>query len=125
MMVPALARIERTNLVLGVVATAIAGLLWGGRGTLGAGVGALLACADFALLARLGGRAVAAARNGGSPWGLGLALIGKMAGLFAAVFIAVRGARLAVGPVAPGFSLVVGWVFLVGARAGALEAEPR
>jgi hypothetical protein len=27
-----LVRIERTNLVLGVVATSVAGLLWGGRG---------------------------------------------------------------------------------------------
>ncbi len=125
MMVPALARIERTNVILGVVATAIAGLLWGGRGTLGAGVGALLACADFAILGRLGGRAIAAARNGASPWGLGLALIGKMAALFAAVFIAIRVARLAVVPFALGFSVFVVSILLVGLRAGALEAEPR
>jgi hypothetical protein len=125
MMVPALARIERTNVILGIVATAIAGIVWGGRGTLGAGVGALLACADFAVLARVGARAVAAARAGRSPWGLGLALVGKMAALFVAVFIAVRVAQLAVLPFALGFSVFVVSILLVGLRAGALEAEPR
>jgi hypothetical protein len=122
---PALNRIVRTNLILGVVATAIAGLLWGSTGTLAAAVGALLACADFAVLARLGGRAVAAARGGASPWGLGLALIGKMGALFVAVFLAIRVAKLAVLPFALGFSVFVVSILLVGLRAGALEAEPR
>jgi ATP synthase I chain len=122
---PILTRILRTNVILGVVATAIAGLLWGTAGTLAAGVGALLACADFAVLARLGGRAVAAARSGASPWGLGLALIGKMAALFVAVFLAIRVAKLAVLPFALGFSVFVVSILLVGLRAGALEAEPR
>ena len=122
---PALRKIVRTNVLLGVVATAAAGLLWGPRGTVGAAVGALLACADFAILARLGSRAVAAARSGASPWGLGLALIGKMAALFVAVFLAIRIAKLAVLPFALGFSVFVVSILLVGLRAGALEAEPR
>ena len=51
-----LARIERTNLILAAVVTCLAGLLWGPRGALGAGAGALLACADFYGLVRLVGR---------------------------------------------------------------------
>jgi hypothetical protein len=122
---PVLRRIERTNVILGIAATAIAGLVWGTEGTVGAAVGVLLACADFAVLARLGARAVAAARAGGTPWGLGLALVGKMAALFVLVFLAIRVARLAVLPFALGFSVFVVSILLVGLRAGALEAEPR
>ena len=46
-----LARIERANLVLAVLLTALAGVLWGARGAIAAGAGAALACADFWLLA--------------------------------------------------------------------------
>src|SRR5215471_609149 len=65
-----LARIERTNLVLGVAATAVAGLLWGGRGMLAAAAGAALACANFWALRRLGARGGARA-GGGAGAGAG------------------------------------------------------
>jgi len=123
-MIPVLARIERVNLILAVALTCLAGILWGTAGTLGAGVGALLACADFVLLGRLGARAVAQVRDGGSPWGLGLALIGKMIALFALVFVAIRVLHLAVVPFALGFSVFVVSILLVGlsVRAGRTEA---
>ena len=84
---PAIKKIAGANLVLGIATTALAGVLWGPRGTLGAGAGAILACADFLFLAHLGSKAVAAVRTGGSAWGLGLGLFAKMTGLFALVFV--------------------------------------
>jgi ATP synthase I subunit len=122
-MSPALARIERANLILGVALTAIAGLVWGPRGTLGAAAGALLASADFFVLARLGARAIATVQRGGSPWGLGLALVGKMAGLFALVYVAVRVAHLAVAAFALGFSAFVVSILLVGMAGAAVERQ--
>src|SRR5262249_806160 len=106
-MSPVLARIERTNLVLGLALTFLAGILWGVQGMIGAGAGAALACADFYLLGRLGARAIAKVRAGGSPWSLGFVLIGKMAVLFALVFVAIRVIHLAVLPFALGFSVFV------------------
>ena len=44
-------RIERANLILGGGVHRARRRLWGARGMLGAGVGALLACADFVPLA--------------------------------------------------------------------------
>jgi ATP synthase I subunit len=122
-MIPLLARIERANLILAVALTTLAGLLWGRPGTLAAGAGALLACADFFVLGRLGARAIAQVRVGGSPWGLGLALIGKMTALFALVFIAIRVVRLAVVPFALGFSVFVVSIVLVSFSAGIGRSE--
>jgi hypothetical protein len=122
-MIPLLARIERANLILAVALTTVAGLLWGRAGTLGAGAGALLACADFFVLGRLGARAIAQVRAGGSPWGLGLALVGKMTALFALVFIAIRVLRLAVAPFALGFSVFVVSILMVSFSAGIGRSE--
>jgi ATP synthase I chain len=121
-------RIERANAILAVAFTAVAGLIWGPRGTLGAAAGALLACADFYVLARLGARAVAAARDGasaGALGGLAFALMGKMTALFALVFVALRVAHLAVAPFGLGFSVLVVAILLVSLSGGAVEAEPK
>jgi len=121
---PAIRKIAGANLVLGVATTALAGILWGPRGTLGAGAGAILACADFLFLAQLGAKAVAAVRTGGSAWGLALGLFAKMIGLFALVFVALRVAKLALVPFALGFSALVVSILLVGMTGGALaESE--
>jgi len=115
-------RIERANAILAVTFTALAGLVWGPRGTLAAGAGALLACADFHVLARLGARAVVAARDGASAAALGalaLALIGKMTALFALVFVALRVAHLPVAPFGLGFSVLVISILLVSLTASA------
>ena len=122
-MTPVLARIERANVVLAVALTSLAGILWGGAGMLAAGAGALLACADFFFLGRLGARAVASVRAGGSPFGLGFALIAKMGALFGLVFVAIRVVHLAVMPFALGFSVFVVSILLVGLAAGRAEAE--
>lgn len=122
-MTPTLARIERTNLILAVALTALAGALWGLRGTLAAGAGAAIACADFHYLGRLGARAIAAVKAGGSPWGLGFALVCKMAALFALVFVAIRLLHLDVPAFALGFSVFVISILLVGLAAGRAEAE--
>src|SRR3954454_1096286 len=92
MKVPALARIERANLILAVAATSLGGLLWGGRGMLAAGAGAALACANFWVLRRVGARAVARATAGemGAAFALGGALVAKMTVLFALVWVGVR-----------------------------------
>ena len=103
-------RIERANLILGVAVTALAGLL---------------ACADFHVLARLGARAVVAARDGASSaalGGLAFALIGKMTALFALVFVALRVAHLAVAPFGLGFSVLVVSILLVSFSGRAVEA---
>jgi hypothetical protein len=120
---PAVRKIARANLVLGAAFTALAGLVWGPRGTLGAGVGAILACADFLLLARLGGKAVAAVRSAAAPWGLALGLFAKMTGLFSLVYVALRVVKLPLLPFALGFSALVISILLVGMSAGALEGE--
>jgi hypothetical protein len=122
-MIPVLAKIERANLILAVALTSLAGILWGGPGMISAGVGAVLACVDFYFLGRLGARAVASVQAGGSPWGLGFALICKMAALFALVFVAIRVVRLAVMPFALGFSVFVVSILLVGLAAGKAEVE--
>ena len=77
-----LARIERINLILAALLTALAGALWGARGAAAAAVGALLACADFWLLVRIGSRLVASARTGNPSRGLAFLLIGKTMALF-------------------------------------------
>jgi hypothetical protein len=122
-------RIERVNAILAVALTAVAGIVWGPRGTLSAGAGALLACADFYVLARLGARAVVAARDGasaGALGGLALALLGKMTALFALVFVALRVAHLAAAPFALGFSVLVISILLVSltSSAGTLAGSP-
>ena len=122
-MTSVLARIERANLILAVALTALAGILWGVRGTLSAATGAAIACADFHYLGRLGARAIAEVRAGGSPWGLGVGLIVKMALLFALVFVAIRIVHLDVPPFALGFSVFVISILLVGLSAGRAEAE--
>ncbi len=122
-MIPTLARIERVNLILAVALTCVAGLHWGSAGTLGAGAGALIACADFFVLGRVGARAVAQVREGGSPWGLGFALIAKMTALFVVVFVAIRVIRLSVIPFALGFSVFVVSILLVGLSIGIGRGE--
>ena len=118
---PAVRKIAGANLVLGVAFTALAGILWGPRGTLGAGAGAVLAAADFLVLAHLGGKAVTAVRTGGSAWGLALGLFAKMTGLFVLAFAALRIAKLPLMPFALGFSALVVSILLVGMTGGALE----
>jgi hypothetical protein len=118
-------RIERANVILAVAFTAVAGIAWDPRGTLAAAAGALLACADFHVLARLGARAVVAARDGasaGALGGLAFALIGKMTALFALVFVALRVAHLGAAPFGLGFSVLVVSILLVSFSGRAVEA---
>jgi hypothetical protein len=118
-------KIERANMILAVAFTAVAGIAWGPRGTLAAAVGALIACADFHVLARLGARAVVAARDGASGaalGGLAFALIGKMTALFVLVFLALRVAHLAAAPFGLGFSVLVVSILLVSFSGRAVEA---
>ena len=122
---PAVRKIAGANLVLGVAFTALAGIVWGPRGTLAAAAGAILALADFLVLAGLGARAVGAIRTGGAPWGLAFALLAKMTGLFVLVFAALRLAKLAMMPFALGFSALVVSILLIGMTGNALEGEAR
>ncbi len=118
-------RIERANAILAVAFTAVAGLVWGPRGTLGAAAGALIACADFHVLARLGARAVVAARDGasaGALGGLAFALLGKMTALFALVFLALRVAHLPAAAFGLGFSVLVISILLVSLSGRSVEA---
>src|SRR3954467_1569583 len=118
-----LARIERINLLLGALITCLAGLLWGARGAIAAGVGAGLACADFWLLVRIGGRLVASAREGNPSRGLSFLLLGKTAALFALVFVAIAVLHLEAVPFALGFSVFVVSIMMLGLRAGMTEKE--
>jgi hypothetical protein len=113
-----LARIERINLILGAVVTALAGARWGARGAVAAGVGAALACADFWLLVRIGARLVAGARAGNPSRALSFLLLGKTAALFALVFIAIAVVHLDAIPFALGFSVFVVSIFMLGLKAG-------
>lgn len=122
---PAVKKIAGANLVLGIAFTALAGIVWGPSGTLGAAAGAILGLADFLVLARLGSRAVSAIRTGAAPWGLAFALFAKMTGLFVLVFAALRLAKLAMMPFALGFSALVVSILLIGMTGNALEGEAR
>ena len=118
-----LGRIERINLILGALVTGLAGAIWGARGAVAAGVGALLACADFWLLVRIGSRLVASAREGNPSRGLSFLLIGKTMALFALVFIAIAVVHLDAVPFALGFSVFVVSIMMLGLRAGLSERE--
>jgi hypothetical protein len=113
-MIRILARVERANVVFGVLLTALAGLVWGRPGVLGTGAGALLACVNFFVLRRLGARAASSVLAGAAPRGFGFILIGKMTALFASVFVAIRVLHLPVIPFALGFSVFVASILLVG-----------
>ena len=125
----ALDKITRANLVLGAVVTAVAGLLWGAHGMLAAGVGAALACLNFAAITRLGRRAVRRVETGGGGSGQGIALAAglliKMTALFAMVWVAVRVVKLQALPFALGMSVFVFSILLVGlgTRTTGNEAE--
>ena len=116
-----LARIERINLILAALITCLAGLLWGARGAIAAGVGAALACADFWLLVRIGTRLVASAREGNPSRGLSALLFGKMAALFALVFVSIVVLHLEAIPFALGFSVFVVSIMMLGLRATLTE----
>ena len=110
-----LSKISRANLVLGVTITAVAGLVWGLPGTLGAGVGAALACLNFWAIGRLGRRAVSRVESGvrgGAALAAGLLL--KMTALFVMVWVAVRVIKLPALPFAMGMSVFVVSILLVG-----------
>jgi len=121
----ALARIERTNLILAVAATCVGGLGWGARGMLAAGVGAALGCANFWVLRRLGARAVARVQEGATGAALALAgaLVAKMTALFVCVWLAVRVVGLAAMPFALGLSVFVASILMVGLATGGAEVE--
>ena len=109
--------IQRTNIVLGVAATAVGGLVWGGRGMVAAGIGALLAVANFWAIRRLALRAVAKVVGGEeAPRALPLvaALVGKMALLFTLVWLLVRRVGLPVVPFTMGMSVFVLSILITG-----------
>lgn len=120
--------IHRANLILGAVCTSAAGLLWGGRGMLAAGLGALLAIANFWSIRRLGVRAVARVMSGESPRQAVVLVAGlttKMALLCLLVWFAIRRLDLPVLPFALGLSAFVFSILTVGLFSGAsLGAEP-
>ncbi len=118
-----LARIERINLILAALITGLAGAIWGVRGAVAAGVGALLACPDFWLLVRTGTRLVESARAGNPSRGLSFLLLGKTMALFALVFIAIAVFHLDAIPFALGFSVFVVSIMMLGLRAGLSERE--
>ena len=115
--------IERTNVVLGAAATAAAGLIWGGRGMLAAGIGAALAVANFWAIRRLGARAIAKVAAGSVPQALSLvaALVAKMAILFALVWLVIARLGLPVLPFTMGISAFVASILLAGLFLGAAE----
>jgi hypothetical protein len=118
-----LGRIERANLVLAVLLTALAGVVWGAHGAIAAGAGAVLACADFWLLLRIGARLVASARDGNPSRGLSFLLIGKTMALFALVYIAIGVLHLDAIPFALGFSVFVVSIMMLGLQATTAKRE--
>ena len=101
--------------MLGAVATAAAGLLWGG-GPAGGGGWAAPSVANFWVIRRLGLRAVAKVTKGeASPRRyLGGALVGKMTVLFALVWLMVRRVGLPVLPFTMGMSVFVLSILITG-----------
>lgn len=120
--------IHRANVILGAACTGAAGLLWGGRGMVAAGLGALLAIANFWTIRRLGVRAVARVMAGESPRQALVLVAGlttKMGLLCLLVWFAVRRLELPVLPFALGLSAFVFSILTVGLFSGvSLGAEP-
>ena len=109
-----ISHIERTNLLLGVAVTAIAGLVWGVPGMLAAGVGAVLGAANFWALHRVGSgvvRRVVAGEGGGKAGLLVMLLAAKMGLLFACVWVAIFQLDLAALPFTLGISVFVVSIF--------------
>jgi len=118
-----LARIERTNLILAAMVTGLAAVIWGARGAISAGVGAALACADFWVLVRIGGRLVESARTGNPSRALSFMLLAKTMILIAAVFVSIAVLRLPPVPFALGFSVFVVSIMMLGLQAGVTRKE--
>jgi hypothetical protein len=117
-----LTTIHRANVLLGVVATAAAGLLWGGRAMLAAGLGACLAIANFWTVRRLGVRAISRVVAGDSPRQALVLVAGltlKMVALSLIVWVAIRKLGLPVLPFSLGLSALVFSILLVGLFLGA------
>lgn len=115
--------IDQAQWALGAAVTALGGVLWGGRGALSSGVGALLAVLNFWAIRRLGARAVARVADGGSSSQAGAlvaALVFKMTALFVLVWLAIRVFHLPVVPFALGISVLVVAILVAGP---ALAAE--
>jgi hypothetical protein len=121
MHVDQLRKIERANLIFGAAVTCLCGLFWGGAGMAAAGVGALLAVANFWAIRRLGARAVRrveAGASGGQAVLLAVSLMIKMSALFALVWVAVRVLGLAIVPFSLGISVFVPSILVVGLGGG-------
>jgi hypothetical protein len=98
---------DLANTCLGVLVTALAGLLWGRAGLMAAGTGALLACLNLYAIRRLAIRAArrAAAGDKNQASKLLAALGVKMLLLFALVWVALRIYNLALVPFTIGISI--------------------
>ena len=120
-----LAAIEKTNLVLALVVTALGGLVWGRAGLLAAGVGAVLACLNLWVIHRLAARAMARAAAGetGMAAGLVAAMGGKMILLFALVWVAIRVYNLDLVPFAIGISILPVSLVMAGLWIGSTAGE--
>jgi len=125
--------IDKAQWALGIGVTVLGGVVWGGRGALASGVGALLAIANFWAIRRLGARAVARVTEGASgaqAGGLVTALVLKMTALFGLVWLAIRVFRLPVVPFALGISVLVVAILVAGpalaaeSTAGSSESPP-
>lgn len=109
-----ISQIERANLVLGAVVTAVAGLVWGVPGMLAAGVGAVLGAANFWALHHVGSGVVRRAMAGEGAGKAGLLvmlLAAKMGLLFGCVWIAIFQLDLAALPFTLGISVFVVSIF--------------
>jgi hypothetical protein len=109
--------IQRCNIVLGMASTAVGGIVWGGRGLLAAGIGASLSVANFWAIRRIGLRAMVKVTSGESAaraLPLVAALLGKMALLFALVWLMVRRVGLPVLPFTMGLSVFVLSILITG-----------
>lgn len=125
---PEIQFIERLNLVLGAGAAAAGYALRGRPGLLAAGAGAVLACADFWVLVRLGRRALALFTGGGTRGQaarLAVLLLLKLMGLFALLWVVVGVAHLPVVPFALGLSVFVVSILVLGVRQALWQSLPR
>lgn len=112
-----ISRMERTALLLGIVTTALCGLMWKVPGMVAAGVGALLGSANFRGLHFLGRRVLSKAQSGegsAKAGGLVMLLMAKMGLLFACVWIALAKFGLMPIPFALGISAFVASILGVG-----------
>jgi len=125
------ARVNCLHWLIGVAMVALSGLVWNARGTLSAGIGVLIASANFHFVSRSAARALSDVAGQPSAdvaraaaVGLITRLVAKMFLSMAVIWAVLSFFDLLLAPFALGLSVFVISILAVGLTVAAAEAKP-